>query len=195
MLDVAPMRSMPRPTKPPNSVARVAKSPGGGVNRKAHSQRARRAGGIGSSATGSPRTLRPSLCELTLIRHQGDHEDPAEDPLRRASARSSAPSLIVRTASATPPLESPERINAARDGRAELPIGRSRAAQVGAVSPAGASTTVASTFKIGRPSKRARIQASTRTTSERRFPGSGTAVSPAGAVVLVALGIAHARHL
>lgn len=125
------------------------------------------------------------------VHASGDHEDPVEDPLRRASARSSAPSLIVRTASASPSLESPERVDAARDGRAEL-IGKSRAKEVGALSPAGASTMVASTFKSGMPSKRARIQASTRTPSERRFAGSGTAVNAVGGV-LDDLGIAHAR--
>jgi hypothetical protein len=122
----------------------------------------------------------------------GGHEDSVEDPLRRASARSSAPSLIVRTASASPSLEFPERVDAARDGRAEL-IGKSRATEGGAVSPAGASTMVASIFKSGMPSKRARTQASTRTPSERRFPGSGTTLSAPGAAVLDDLGIARAR--
>jgi hypothetical protein len=147
------------------------------------------------SAMTASQPWHPSLCELTSIRISGDYEDPAEAPLRRASARISAPSLIVRTASASPCLESPERVDAVWDGRVELPTGRARAAEVGAVSPAGASTIVASIFKSGMPSKRARIQASTRTPSERRFPGSGTAVSPAGTVVLDDLGIAQVRHL
>lgn len=97
------------------------------------------------------------------------------EPLRRASARSSAASLSLRTASASLCPGSRERADARRDDCAGLQIGRSRRTECGVVSPAGASTMVASTFKIGTPIKRARRQPSRRTPSERCFRGSGTA--------------------
>jgi hypothetical protein len=111
------------------------------------------------------------------------------EPLRRASARSSAPSLSLRTASASPCPGSRERADAGPDDCAGLRKGRSRGAGFCVVSPAGASTMVASTFKIGMPIKRARRQPSTRTPSERCFRGSGTAVK--GWAVALDLGIGH----
>jgi hypothetical protein len=81
---------------------------------------------------------------------------------RRTWARTSAPSLRLRTASAKP-----------------FPGG---SAEDRVVSAAGMSTTVASSRKRGMPSKRARTDACTSAPSDRRLLGSSAAVGAAGGV-------------
>ena len=139
----------------------------------------------------SPGHSRPG--EESARRHREsrlmDGPGPVQEPLRGASARSPDPPLILRTASASPCPRTGERADAAPADRAEHRVGGSRGPAIGEVSPAGASAMVASTFKTGMPIRRARIQASTRTPSERRLLGSGTTVTPVRALALDDLGI------
>jgi len=111
-----------------------------------------------------------------------------QEPLRRTSARSSALSLMLRTASARPCPAAPERVAGTPEDRAELRAGGSTASG-GAVIAAGMSTTVASSFKSGMPRTRARTDAWTRAPSDKRLPRSGAPVSTTGARLPSATGV------
>ena len=91
-------------------------------------------------------------------------------PSRRTSARSCAPSLMLRTASARPC--PPASVRTADDGP-DLRRSGSRAADRAADISVGASTTVASIRRRGRPRTRARMDAWTSAPSARRLVRSG----------------------
>ena len=96
----------------------------------------------------------------------------SQDPLRRASARSSAPSLMLRTTSARPLPTAGDRPGATRLDRTGVTADHRRASVVGAVVSAGTITIVASSVKSRMPTSRARIDASTSAPSDSRLPRS-----------------------
>ena len=98
------------------------------------------------------------------------HESIGQGRLRRASARSSAPSSMLLTASARPRPAGPDRAGGTLAGRVGVSIGGAPGDEGGgAVTSAGTSAMVASSVKRRRPRSRATIEASTRRPSDGRL--------------------------
>ena len=114
---------------------------------------------------------------------------------RRASARSSAPSSMLRTAWARRPPTASDRAGGTRADRADARLGNSYDADEGDVTSAGTRTTVASSLKSLIPSRRARTDASTTTPEDRRPPALSRAPRDRPAGARTARGVTRAELL
>jgi hypothetical protein len=110
-------------------------------------------------------------------------------PLRRASARSSSPSLMCRMASAKPRLAGYGPEGGSSETGARSSTGGRRDAADRPATSAGVRTIAASSLNSRIPRRRARIDASTSVPSDRRLLRPGTAVSRVGTVLSASSGV------